>query len=281
LSIVLIVFFFNKSRRTTKKLAQTLANLNDTQEQLIQSEKFASLGRLVKGVAHEINTPLSIAITANSLIFEDSACLKKKIENNALSKASLIKHITTSEESSVMVDNALERVKNLVDDFKLVSADQVIGAKREVNLFDYIREVASTLSRELEESHISYQCSGDDQICITTIPAVLYQVITNLITNSIIHAFKLGCTGEISIRVSYQEQGLVEIDYRDNGKGMDEETLKNIFEPFFTTNRAEGNTGLGMNIVFNLVTLQLQGDISVESEENVGTFIKLVLPTSI
>lgn len=281
LAILLIFFFFNKSKKTTKKLAQTLANLNDTQTQLIQSEKFASLGRLTAGVAHEINTPLSVAITANSLVSEDTLDVKHKIETASLSKTRMVEHIAKAEESSTMIDKSLNRVKNLLDNFKLVAADQQNEDKREINLTDYINEVTSTLRAEMNKYNATYQCTGDKNILITTLPGVFYQVLTNLILNSLVHGFDNGRKGEISITVSTLTKDQVEVYYRDNGKGMDEHTLENIFEPFFTTTRGQGSTGLGMNIVYNLVNKQLKGDISVETEENKGTFIKLTLPTSL
>lgn len=279
LAILLIVFFFNKSRKTTKKLALTIANLNDTQEQLIQSEKFASLGRLVAGVAHEINTPLSVAITANSLVSENTSKVKSKIDLATLSKASLLEHIVKSEESSSMIDNSLGRVKDLLDNFKLVAADQEVGEKREINLIEYINEVISTLRPELKKKDISYQCTGDEKILLTTLPGVFYQVLTNLVMNSITHGFAHKNTGNIIINVSPLPNNQIEINYQDNGTGMDEQTLKNVFEPFFTTSRGQGSTGLGMNIVFNLVKQQLKGDITVQSKEDKGTVIKLVLPS--
>jgi signal transduction histidine kinase len=281
LAILLIVFFFNKSQKTTKKLALTLTNLNDTQARLIQSEKFASLGRLTAGVAHEINTPLSVAITANSLVSEDTLHVKNKIESASLSKARMVEHIAKAEESSTMIDNSLNRVKNLLDNFKLVAADQENEDQREINLADYINEVISTLSSEMKKNNTTYQCTGDTNILITTLPGVFYQVLTNLIMNSITHGFDNAHKGEISIVISPLGKDRVEISYQDNGQGMDEYTLNNIFEPFFTTTRGQGSTGLGMNIVFNLVHQQLKGDISVETEQNVGTFIKLLLPISL
>ena len=281
LAILLIVFFFNKSQKTTKKLALTLTNLNDTQAQLIQSEKFASLGRLTAGVAHEINTPLSVAITANSLVSEDTLDVKNKIESASLSKARMVEHIVKAEESSAMIDSSLNRVKNLLDNFKLVAADQENEDQREINLTDYINEVISTLNVEMKKNNTSYQCAGDTNILITTLPGVFYQVLTNLIMNSITHGFDNTHKGEISITTSLLDKDRVEVYYRDNGQGMDEYTLKNIFEPFFTTARGQGSTGLGMNIVYNLVHQQLKGDISVEAEQNVGTFIKIILPITL
>jgi signal transduction histidine kinase len=281
LAVLLIIFFFNKNKRTTRELTKTLANLNETQEQLIQSEKMASLGRLVAGVAHEINTPLSIAITANSLVLDDTLEIKERIDSASLSKSRMKKHIETTEKSLVMSESALDRVRHLLVNFKLVAADQIVSEQREINLSKYIEEVMSTLSVEMKKRKVTYQCIAPDVMLITTIPGVFSQVLSNLVMNSLIHGFDGMQAGDINVTLLEVEGQGVELNYSDSGKGMDEHTLKNIFEPFFTTKRGLGSTGLGMNIVYNLVNQQLKGMIEVTSEQNVGTVIKITLPCTI
>lgn len=278
LGTLLIIFFFNKNKKTTKKLTKTLAHLNEAQEQLVQSEKMASLGRLVAGVAHEINTPLSIAITANSLVLDDTLEIKDKIEGASLSKNRMDEHIDKTEQSLIMSEKALERVKDLLRNFKLVAADQIVSEHREINLAKYSDEVMSTLSVEMKKRNITYKRNGLDKVLITTIPGVFSQVLSNLVMNSLVHGFDDVRAGGITITILETAKQNVEISYRDTGKGMDEQTLENIFEPFFTTKRGSGSTGLGMNIVYNLVNQQLKGLIKVTSEEGVGTSITITLP---
>jgi signal transduction histidine kinase len=281
LAALLIVFFFKKNQKTTKELSHTLANLNETQEQLVQSEKMASLGRLVAGVAHEINTPLSIAITANSLVLDDTLEIKDKIASAALSKGRMDTHISKSEESLVMSENALERVKILLANFKLVAADQIVSEQRKINLAKYINEVMSTLSVELKKQNVSYHFNGPEDLMITTIPGVFSQVLSNLVMNSIIHGFDKRHEGNIFVTLMPPSDKGIELHYNDDGLGMDEHTLENIFEPFFTTKRGKGSTGLGMNIVYNLVNQQLKGSIVVETHQGDGTFITLTLPETV
>ncbi|PKG84680.1 hypothetical protein CXF85_07920 [Colwellia sp. 75C3] len=281
LGTLLIIFFFNKNKKTTKKLTETLAHLNETQEQLVQSEKMASLGRLVAGVSHEINTPLSIAITANSLVLDDTLEIKNKIENAALSKTRMNTHIAKAEQSLIMSEKALERVRNLLVNFKLVAADQIVSEQRQIDLAKYIDEVMSTLSVEMKKRNISYHCNGPDKILITTIPGVFSQVLSNLVMNSLVHGFDDIPEGSITITVCEATDESIEINYHDTGKGMDQHTLDNIFEPFFTTKRGSGSTGLGMNIVYNLVNQQLKGLIKVTTEKDVGTSINIILPLMI
>jgi len=281
LAVLLIIFFFNKNKKITKKLTKTLTNLNDTQEQLVQSEKMASLGRLVAGVAHEINTPLSIAITANSLVLDDTLEIKDKIADTSLSKKRMDQHITISEQSLEMSEGALQRVKHLLTNFKMVAADQIVSEQRTINLAEYINDVMSTLSIEMKKKNVSYQFIGSDDLEIITLPGVFSQVLTNLVINSIVHGFDEGQEGNITIDITASANQGVEIHYKDDGRGMDAYTLANIFEPFFTTKRGKGSTGLGMNIVYNIVNQKLKGTITVTSEQGVGTITTLVLPNTV
>jgi signal transduction histidine kinase len=262
-------------------LTKTLTYLNNTQEQLVQSEKMASLGRLVAGVAHEINTPLSIAITANSLVLDDTLEIKDKIEGASLSKKRMDQHITISEQSLVMSEGALQRVKHLLTNFKMVAADQIISEQRTINLAEYINDVMSTLSIEMKKKNINYQFIGSDNLEVITLPGVFSQVLTNLVINSIVHGFDERQEGSITIDITASANQGVEIHYKDDGRGMDAYTLANIFEPFFTTKRGKGSTGLGMNIVYNIVNQQLKGTITVASEQGVGTITTLVLPNTV
>ncbi|MDP2561385.1 YfiR/HmsC family protein [Psychrobium sp. 1_MG-2023] len=281
IGILLIVVFFNKNRKTTKKLKKTLRNLNDTQAQLVQSEKMASLGRLVAGVAHEVNTPLGVAITAGSLTSEGVERLKEKVVASSLSKDDLDSFLDRSTKSMAMSEGALIKVKKLLDNFKLVAADQTLSEFRQINLPHYVDEVMSTLSSELTKHQVTFQLNSVDELMISTRPGTLSQVLSNLVMNSIIHGFSDKDYGEINVDIILQSDDLVEVNYRDNGKGMDSHALANIFEPFFTTQRGKGSTGLGMNIVYNLVCQQLQGTITVDSKQNKGMSVKLLLPVNL
>ena len=278
---LLLIFFFIKNKKNTNKLAKTLTNLNDAQEQLVQAEKMASLGRLVAGVAHEINTPLSIAITANSLVMDDTVEITNKIAAAKLSKGRMTRYIETSLKSLSMSEKALERVKGLLTNFKLVAADQIVIDKREINLATYIDEVMSTLSVEMKNHHVEYEFSGEMEVLITTLPGVFAQVLTNLVMNSIVHGFDKLDSGDITINLATNNQNDAIVTYSDNGKGMDHHVLENIFEPFFTTKRGKGSTGLGMNIVYNIINQQLKGNITVNSEQDAGTVITITLPITI
>ena len=284
-ALLLVILFFLRNRKTTQKLTQTLTHLNDAQSQLIQSEKMASLGRLVAGVAHEINTPLGIAITANSLVLDETLEVKAKIDEAKLSKAKMNSYIEKAEQSLTMSEKSLGRVRVLLANFKQVAADQIVMDEREIDLVSYIDEVMETLSVEMKKHRIGYVYTGLEKVKVTTLPGVFAQVLTNLVINSIIHGFDGRDSGEISIKLMSvtceENKQRIKLIYCDNGKGMNEHTLKNIFEPFFTTKRGAGSTGLGMNIVYNIINQQLKGDVDVASIENKSTTITITLPLSL
>ena len=275
----LVVILFFKNRGTTKKLGQTLANLENTQDQLIQSEKMASLGTLTAGVAHEINTPLGIIVTAISLLTEKTQDMKRQFSEGQMRKSSMAKFFEAIEQSSDMSNKALERVLTLLGNFKQVAADQVVEEAREINLADYIDEVINTLSAELKKHKVAYFYSGETDLKIVTVPGILAQIITNLVTNALNHAFEHKENGQINIHVAITPERGAKIIFQDNGCGMSQEIIDQIYDPFFTTKRGHGGTGLGMNIVYNLINKKLEGSIHIDSLEGEGTTVTLSLPS--
>ncbi|WDE11761.1 YfiR/HmsC family protein [Thalassomonas haliotis] len=278
---VLVVLLFIKNKKTTAVLSSTLHNLKDTQEQLIQSEKLASLGTLTAGIAHEINTPLGIAVTSTSMGMESTQAIRQQFTSGKLTKSKMEKYFSGIEQSSKMNTQALERVIDLLNNFKQVAADQVVGEAREINLHHYIEEVMSTLFAEMKKYQVQYQFSGDTQACITTIPGAFAQVLTNLVTNSLKHGFEHKNSGVIAIRLEKLAAGGVKLIYQDDGHGMSQEVQKNIYEPFFTTKRNMGGTGLGMNIVYNIISKNLAGEITIKSAPEQGVTFTIILPQSV
>ena len=274
----LVVLLFVKNRQTTRTLSRTLENLQNMQQQLVQSEKMASLGTLTAGVAHEINTPLGIAVTSTSSALESTQKIRANFETGNLTRTAMESYFNGMEKSSNLNTNALERVIELLNNFKQVAADQVVGEEREIDLVSYIEEVMSTLSAEMKRFRVSYQYSGESELIITTIPGALAQVLTNLVTNALKHAFERKELGNITINLSKTEDNKVVVLFKDNGHGMNQHVLDNIFEPFFTTKRNSGGTGLGMNIVYNIVCQKLQGNIKIDSKLEYGSNFHITLP---
>lgn len=282
-AFVLVAGLFLKNKKTTRKLSVTLAHLEETQNQLIKSEKMASLGKLIAGVAHEINTPLGIAVTSTSLIQENTEDIAKKLKDKTLNQKQLQSFINVISESSQISNNGLERVIELMHNFKEVAADQIIEETREINLADYINEIMTTLANEMRRKQVHYQYSGEADLCINTIPGALAQVVTNLVNNSIRHGFDTdnnhnNSINNITIHLEQNSHDEISLIYKDNGIGMDENTLMQVFDPFFTTKRNKGGTGLGMNIVFNIIEQKLSGHIEMQSALGEGVICTITLP---
>lgn len=271
------VILFFRSRRQADQLRQTLEELHEAQDKLVESEKMAALGNLVAGVAHEVNTPLGVAITATSMVHDRLHVLDENLEQGKLSRESLKGFIERASESLSLTQKNLTRVGALITNFKQIAVDQMVAEQREIDLKVYLEEVMSTLSIELRRAGIEYDIAIPDEIKMTTIPGAMAQIITNLVTNAIRHAFTEP-GGHLKLQAESIAGHQVRLTFTDNGAGMEADILNRIFDPFFTTKRNAGGTGLGMPIVYNLVRQKLKGDISVTSTPGKGTTFTLLLP---
>ncbi|RAK01822.1 phospho-acceptor domain-containing protein [Aliidiomarina maris] len=277
-----------KKRRTASQLLDTLTELHDAQDKLVESEKMAALGNLVAGVAHEVNTPLGVALTATSMLNDRREQLATDVEAGQLTREQLNKFLGQAAESLSLTEKNLSRVARLISNFKQVAVDQMVTEQRSIDLGNYVEEIMSALSIELKRAHINYVIDIQGEITIETIPGAMAQILTNLVTNSIRHGYHPLEEGEkpqggqprgtITVRASRADGGQIRLTFCDDGIGMNETVLDKIFEPFFTTKRNQGGTGLGMPIVYNLVRQQLKGDISVRSKVGEGTCFDLTLP---
>ncbi len=264
----------------TAELQQSLDNLTQTQEQLVEAEKMASLGRLVAGVAHEINTPLGIAITASSHLENEADDFNQQFKNDAISKKQLEKHIDIVAKTSQLISSNLVRSAKLIQSFKDVAVDQSNDLQRKFNLKNYLNEILTSLTPEIKGTHHKVELFCDDNIELFTNPGSLAQIITNLFINAIQHGFEHSNEGLISIIVN-QDNNNISIIFIDSGCGIPPENLGMIFEPFFTTKRGSGGSGLGMHITYNLVTQSLKGIITCTSTLNKGTQFELIFPSNV
>ncbi|RUO28918.1 hypothetical protein CWE12_11555 [Aliidiomarina sedimenti] len=284
---VLSLSLYVKKRRTATQLMDALTELHNAQDKLVESEKMAALGNLVAGVAHEVNTPLGVALTATSMLNDRREILQQNVREGRLTREQLDRFLGQSEESLSLTEKNLSRVARLISNFKQVAVDQMVTERRTIDLGNYIEEIMSALSIELKRAHIDFQIDVDGEIEMDTIPGAMAQILTNLVTNSIRHGYAATSTqeagdsdirGTITIRAARADADYVRLSFCDDGNGMDDATLQKIFEPFFTTKRNQGGTGLGMPIVYNLVRQQLKGDITVSSTPGQGTCFELLLP---
>lgn len=267
----------NESEATNQELKDALVRLRRTQEQLVNTEKMASLGGLVAGVAHEINTPIGVGVTAASSLKITTEEVAQRYEEGALTNSGLKKYVDHAIQSTTIILTNLNRAAELIHSFKQVAVDQSSSEHRKFRVNAYIGEILLSLRPKLKRTRLNIKVNCDDQLEIDSYPGALSQIITNLVVNSLIHAFDDDSDGNISIDVQ-EEYDIVTLTYSDDGKGMSPETLQKVFEPFFTTRRGMGGSGLGMHIVYNLVAQQLKGAITIESQPGEGTCVTIRFP---
>jgi predicted ATPase/signal transduction histidine kinase len=266
-----------KVAERTQALSQALEHLKATQTQLIESEKMASLGGLVAGVAHEINTPIGIGVTAASTLATQTANAATAYHNKQLKGSALTAYFDTALRGSQLILNNLERVSELVQSFKQVAVDQTHLDRRRFVVNKYLQDTLLNLKPHLKQASHQILVHGEEDLELNSYPGALAQIVTNLVMNSLRHAYPDGKAGTLRFDLTKESDRLI-IEYSDDGCGIPSEHLGKIFEPFFTTARVKGGTGLGLHIVYNLVTQKLQGTIQVYSEVGVGTTFVLSLP---
>ena len=259
------------------QLERTLDELNAAQDELIQSAKMAALGELVAGISHEINTPIGVSVTAASHLRVISKEFRQAVEDKQLTLSHANKFAREADESADMILRNLQRAAELVRDFKQVAVDRSFEGPREFNLSEYLNSIMTSISSPIKKRGIRTEINGPEDLNIYSDPGLLSQVITNLVMNSLTHAYEGLDNGLILINFYHSDENF-NIDYQDNGCGIEAAHLEKIFDPFFTTRRGRGGSGLGLNIVYNIVVTKLQGSISCESERGVGTCFKLKLP---
>ena len=260
---------------SNEELQMTIFNLEETQRQLVISEKMASLGGLVAGVAHEINTPVGIGITGITHFIELNKRITTLYKNEEMSEEEFEHFIDNSLEIANSINTNLLRTAQLVKSFKQISVDQTSEEKREFYLKEYIEEILLSMVNTTRKEDINISIDCDKSIKIYSCPGSFSQIITNLILNSIMHGFANKKGGDITIKVTLDNKKL-KIIYTDNGKGIKEENLGKIFDPFFTTNRSNGGTGLGLNIIYNMVTSTLKGSITCKSSVDKGVEFTII-----
>jgi C4-dicarboxylate-specific signal transduction histidine kinase len=247
-----------------KQLQTTLSHLEDSQNKLVEQEKMASLGELVAGIAHEINTPIGIGVTAVSHLNHIIGQLREKFENKTLTNSfveDFLSNATNGAEISLL---NLSRAADIISNFKLIAVDQSSDQLRKISLNSYLHDVLMSLSPQLKKYKHTITIECDDGLEVHIRAGALVQIITNLIMNSIFHGFENIENGSINITAKTIDAE-IHICYQDNGCGMSPLALTKLFDPFYTTKRGQGGSGLGASLVYNLVTQGLNGRISASS----------------
>lgn len=261
----------------TSELNESLEKLNKTKDYLIQSEKMAALGGLVAGVAHEINTPVGIGVTAASHLSGETNKFLKSYKEGEITRSALDGFLKTVTDSSEMILTNMNRAADLIHSFKQVAVDQSSDTLREFNIKEYLNEIFSSLNPKFRNTSIEVMIECADDLSIYSFPGAVSQIITNLAINSLVHGFEGLPKGEIIVSVVKENDDL-KIIYSDTGKGIPEENVSKIFDPFFTTKRGFGGSGLGLHIVFNLVIQTLNGSIECHSQPDKGTTFTIMFP---
>lgn len=265
-------------REAVARADVALTDLRRTQADLIQAEKLASLGQLVAGVAHEINTPIGVALTTATVMGQEAQSFAEAAQGRQLLRSQLSAFTDRMREGARLLAINLGRAGDLVHSFKQVAADQVSGERRRIALALWLAELVTSLSPMLRKRNlaVAVDCPGD--IDTETYPGALGQVITNLVVNAATHGYGDGQPGTLAIVVTRPAPERLRLVISDQGRGIPARDLPRVFDPFFTTARQRGSTGLGLHIVYNLVVQTLKGRIVVSSEPGSGTSFVIDLP---
>jgi signal transduction histidine kinase len=264
-------------RNRNTELANSMKTIKMTKNQLVESEKMASLGGLVAGIAHDVNTPLGVSVTATSFLQDRLTKLQNAYDDKTLTGNTMTSFMSEAQQTITLLTNNLNRASDLISSFKQVAVDQTSEAIREVNVSEYLSEVVRSLAPNFKKTQHTIDIHCPDDLLIKCAPGVLAQILTNMIMNSLIHGFENKIKGAIRLDISEQDDNIV-INYSDDGRGLDEENLKRHFDAFFTTRRGKGGSGLGTHIMNNLVTQALGGQIEVFSQLDKGLQYKITIP---
>ncbi len=262
-----------------EEVMSMMSQLKETQEELVQKEKMASLGGLVAGIAHEVNTPIGVCVTGISHLKHQYQQLLKKIEKETATDEDLSEFLDDVSECCDIITANTGKAASIISSFKSIAVDQSSEEMRRINLNDYLHEVVHSMKPILKKLPHTITIDCPDDIHINTVAGALSQIVGNLINNSILHGFNENA-GKIHLQ-AYVDEDVYTLMYTDDGKGMSQEQLNNYFEPFYTSKRGQGGSGLGGHIIFNLVTGKLKGKIALDCQPNDGFSITLKLPKEI
>jgi PAS domain S-box-containing protein len=255
-----------------------LQNLQETQNSLIEAEKLAALGRLVAGVAHEINNPVGTSLTVASSLQRKAELFAGQVAQGSLKRSSLNEFLEISREASAQLVANLKRAAELIQSFKQVASDRNTSNQRIFDLGVLTEQVAMSLRPGLGKQNLVLTVECQPELMMNSYPGPYGQVLTNLFLNAVAHGFPDGKAGAMNIEVQASGKDNVEIVFSDDGRGMSQDVRRHAFDPFFTTRRDQGSTGLGLHIVHSIVTNYLGGRLNLKSEPGAGTTIQLILP---
>lgn len=275
----LYYYFVSTEEKVRLELQESLIKLEKAQNTLIESAKMASLGSLVSGMAHEINTPLGVGLTGISQIDHEVKKLESNYKDDRLTEEALNEYITIMKKLVPTIRDRLDNAVTLVKSFKNISVDQHFDDQREFNLKPYVDSIIFSFQTQLNAKDVKVINNISESIVLDSYPGIFSQIFSNLILNSIKHGFKKGEDNIIHISMELSDQFI--LNYQDNGIGIKPENEKKIFDPFFTTKRGQGGSGLGLHIIYNLITQQLKGTLTLMKVSPHGLGFTITLDPSI
>ena len=273
-----LVLLHESRELAESELVNSLHHLEMTQKELVESEKMASLGALVAGVAHEINTPVGISVSAASFLQDRTLALRRRLDSKGSDPGAIREFLDDAEESARLLLSNAGRAADLIQSFKQVSVDRVSENHRTFLLREYLEETVASLRPELRQTRHRVEISCPRDLEVEGYPGPLAQALSNLVMNCVRHAWPDGAAGTVRLEAKLEEEDAVVLRCSDDGCGVPARILDKLFEPFFTTERGKGGSGLGLYIVYNIVSQTLGGTIDVESEVGAGTTFILRFP---
>ena len=262
----------------TNDLSKSLEDLRAAQDRLVQTEKSAALGRLVAGVAHEINTPLGNSLTVASTFINKTDRLEADVAGGNVRRSILNEYLAASREALSQIMANLIHAVDLIQSFKEVAAESDFSDRRGFDLGQMTEQIVRSLRSGLRSHNLTFRVDCEPNLAMNSYPGLYGQVLTNLVVNSAAHAFPNDARGSVQITARMFDQDNVEISISDDGCGMTPEIQRQAFDPFFTTQRAQGRVGLGLHIVYNIVTNRLGGRIDLDTKLGEGTRIRMIVP---
>jgi signal transduction histidine kinase len=269
---------FTEVQERTRQLSQSLEDLRAAQDSLVQTEKLAALGRLVAGVAHEINTPVGTSLTVASAFINKANRFEVEVASGDVRRSILTEFIAAGREAASQIMVNLGHAADLIQSFKQVAADRNVSDRRRFDLGQVTDQVVKGLRFGLRSQNLTVSVECEPNLAMNSYPGPYGQVLTNLVLNSAAHAFPDGARGSVHIAAQASGKDNVEVMFSDDGCGMSPEIKRQVFDPFFTTRRDQGSTGLGLHIVHNIVTNRLGGRINLETRPGAGTKIRIIVP---
>jgi signal transduction histidine kinase len=271
----------NELRTSKDRAEKALADLQAARQDLIDAERLAALGGLVAGIAHEVNNPIGISLTVASSFASRAEAFERELGSDTpLRRSRLQEFVAASGDAARQLVANLHRAAELIQSFKQVAVDRSHAERRQFDLQEATDQIIASLRPALKKSRVDLSVTVPEGLMVDSYPGAYGQVLTNLFLNALTHAFPKGRDGSIDIRAQAVDNRYIEISITDDGAGMTPDVLRQAFDPFFTTRRSEGGTGLGLHIVYNLVTQQLGGRMTLASRPGQGTMFRITLPRS-